>query len=187
VDGAVGNFAESLPAVDHARAAIRPARCTELELRDLLAELRRDPRGSEWQLPTPAMEVALPLPAGLELWQRIRHRVLASGLVPFLGRGTSVMVAPPEPAFPLAPVTGSPTLLIALRPEAPADRARELLPALREIGELALAGGGRIYLISIELESPRFVERQLGAEIAAHFRALKARLDPAALCNPGLL
>src|SRR5690606_1286393 len=93
----------------------------------------------------------------------------------------------PEPELPLAPVTGGPTLLIALRPEAPADRARELLPVLRTLGDIALAAGGRIHLMSIELTTSRFLERQFGDTIASRFRELKARLDPRGLCNPGLL
>ena len=187
VDAAVGNFGAS-PTAPDAIGIIRPLSATSVHVRDLLPDLRRAPSGDEWQLPTPAMEVALPLPDGLDAWPRIRDRVVAGGLVPFLGRGTSVMVVPPEPEFPLAPVAGrNATLLIALRPEAPAERVRELLPALRAIGEIALAAGGRIHLISIELETPRVVERQFGDAIAARLRALKARLDPGGLCNPGLL
>jgi FAD/FMN-containing dehydrogenase len=185
VEAAVGNMVESLPASDHALAMIRPVSASSLQLRDLLAELRRPPMGDEWTLPTPAMEIALPLPDGLDVWRRIRDQVVVGGLVPFLGRGTSVMVVPPEPEFPLAPVTKRNTLLIALRPET--DRPLEVLPALRAIGDIALAAGGRIHLMSIELETPRFLERQLGDAGAAQFRALKARVDPEALCNPGLL
>jgi FAD/FMN-containing dehydrogenase len=187
VEGAVGNFVDA-PTADHGLGLLRPIRTGALEVRDLVPDLRRDPRGTEWQLPTPAMEIALPLPDGLRAWRTIREQVFAAGLVEYLGRGTSVMVVPPEPEFPLAPVTARhATLLIALRPEAPAERARALLPALRKIGETALAAGGRIYQISIELESRRFVERQLGETVAARFRALKAQLDPSGVCNPGLL
>ncbi|HEY1552965.1 MAG TPA: FAD-binding oxidoreductase [Kofleriaceae bacterium] len=187
VDAGVGNFGASTTAPD-AINLIRPVSATSAQVRDLLADLRREPSGDEWLLPTPAMEIALPLPDGLGVWPRIRDRVVAGGLVPFLGRGTSVMVVPPKPELPLAPVAGrNATLLIALRPEAPAERVRELLPAMRAIGEMALAAGGRIHLISIELDTPRFVERQFGDAIAARFRALKARLDPGGLCNPGLL
>ncbi len=185
VEGAVGNFGET---VDRNANLIRPTQTSELELRDLLVDLRRGPEGDEWQLPTPAMEIALPLPDGLELWPRVRDRIVAAGLVDFMARGTSVMVAPAEPEFPLAPVTARPTsLLVALRPEVPAERAREVLPALRAIGEMALAAGGRIHLMSIDLETPRFLERQFGAAIATRFRELKQRLDPGGLCNPGLL
>ena len=188
VDAAIGNFVDSLPAAERAAtAAIRPIHVTELELRDLFADLQRAPQGTEWQLPTPAMEVTLPLPEGLDVWPRLRDQIISSGLVPFLGRGTSVMVVPAEPDFPLAPVSARTSLLIALRPEAPADRARELLPALRSVGEIALAAGGRVHLMSIDLATPRFAERQFGAVIAARFRAIKMRLDPLGLCNPGLL
>ncbi len=187
VDAAVGNFVDSLPASDPAASMIRPIHTTKLELRDLFADLRRAPAGDEWQLPTPAMEVTLPLPEGLDVWPRLRDHILSSGLVPFLGRGTSVMVAPAEPQYPLAPVTARPTLVIAVRPEAPADHARALLPALRALGEIALAAGGRIHLMSIDLATPRFVERQFGGAIAARFRAIKLQVDPLGLCNPGLL
>jgi FAD/FMN-containing dehydrogenase len=98
------------------------------------------------------------------------------------------MVVPPEPDLPLAPLHARcPTLLVALRPEAPAEAARALVPALRGIGELALAAGARIHLMSVELDSPRFLERQFGGPIAARLRALKAQLDPRGLCNPGLV
>ena len=188
VDAALGNFGGEPPTSDHATGLLRPLPATSVEVRDLLAELRRAPEGNEWTLPTPAMEVALPLPDGMNVWPRLRDLVVKGGLVPFLGRGTSVMVLPPEPDLPLAPVAArQPALLIALRPEIPAARARELLPALRAIGELALAAGGRIHLISIELDTPRVLERQFGDAIAARFRALKARVDPLGLCNPGLL
>jgi FAD/FMN-containing dehydrogenase len=185
VDAAVGNFGASATA--DAIGIIRPVSASSAQARDLLADLRRAPAGDEWQLPTPAMEIALPLPDGLGAWPRIRDRVIAGGLVPFLARGTSVMVVPPEPEFPLAPVAGrSAMLLIALRPEAPAERARELLPAMRAIGDIALAAGGRIHPISIELDTPRVIERQFGDAIAARLRAIKARLDPDRLCNSGL-
>ncbi len=187
VDASLGNFVDALPTTDPAAALIRPIHTTNLELRDLFADLRRPPAGDEWQLPTPAMEIALPLPDGLDVWPRLRDLVIARGLVPFLGRGTSVMVVPAEPELPLAPVTARTSLLIALRPEVPAERARDLLPALRELGEIALAVGGRIHMMSIDLATPRFVERQFGEPIAARFRAIKKQLDPEGLCNPGLL
>lgn len=187
VDGAVGHFTDR-PFASRSESILRPELVTAVELHDILAELRRLPDGDEWTLPTPAMEVALPLPEGIELWPRLRDRVVAGGLVPFLGRGTSVMVVPPEPELPLAPALARcSSLLIALRPEAPAAEARGLLPTLRAIGELALAAGGRIHLISTELETPRFLERQFGDPIAARLRALKAQLDPGGLCNPGLV
>ena len=188
VDAALGNFVDAPPDADHAIAAIRPVQATAVQLRDWFDDLRRDPKRDEWRSPTPAMEIALPLPEALDVWPRIRGQVIAGGLAPYLGRGTSVMVVPPEPELPLAPVTRrAATLLIVLRPEAPADRAPALLPALRTIGEIALACGGRIHLMSIELETPRFLERQFGEATAARLRALKARLDPSGLCNPGLV
>lgn len=187
VEGVVGNFAGGESNRDREHQAIgllRPIRIGAPTNRELLPDLRRDPRGTEWQLPTPAMEVALPLPDGLEAWKAIRDHVFASDLVPHLGRGSSIMVAPPEPDLPLAPVSDRhASLLIAVRPEAPAEQARALLPALRRIGEMALACGGRIYGISIELDTPDLLERQFGDAIASHFRALKARLDPSMLCN----
>ena len=187
VDAAIGNFVDALPESDPAITMIRPIHATKLELRDLFADLRRPPAGDEWQLPTPAMEFALPLPEGLDVWPRLRDLIISSGLVEFLGRGTSVMVVPPEPDYPLAPVTARSSLLIALRPEAPADRVHALLPVLRALGEIALAAGGRIHMMSIDLATPRFVERQFGDPIAARFRAIKMQLDPLGLCNPGLL
>ena len=188
IDAALGNFVESAPASEPALDVIRPLSSTSMPLRDSYADLRRDPQGDEWKLPTPAMEIALPLPDALDIWPRIRREVVTGGLAEFLNRGTSVMVVPSEPEFPLAPVTNRPsTLLIVLRPEAPVERAKELLPSLRKIGEIALASSGRIHMMSIELDSPRFLERQFGEATAARFRALKAKLDPRGLCNPGLL
>ena len=188
VDAALGHFVESAPDSDPAHDVIRPLSSTTMPLRDSYADLRRDPQGDEWKLPTPAMEIALPLPEALDIWPRIRREVLSGGLEPYLSRGSSVMVVPAERELPLAPVTNRPsTLLIVLRPEVPAARAPDVLPTLRKIGEIALASSGRIHLMSIELESPRFVERQFGEATGARFRALKAKLDPKGLCNPGLL
>ncbi len=187
VDGAVGNFASELGASDHV-ALLRASHISPPTMRDLLADLRREPEGKEWQLPTPAMEVALPLPDGLRMWSRLRERIIASGLVPYLSRGTSVMVVPPEPDLPLAPLAPRAlSLLVALRPEVPAAHLHEVLPTLRAFGDAALALGGRIHLISQDLECDRFPERQFGEPIARRFRALKAELDPDHRCNPGLL
>ena len=188
IAGGVGNFTDSPDGQGGSIQFLAPDHVGDVQQLDMLESLRRGPGAKAWKLPTPAMEFALPLPVALDLWPKICERIVSGGLARFLRNGSSVMVTPPEPDYPLAPVTSaSATLLIALRPQVPAALLGEALPVLREIGEMALDAGGRIYLMSIELDTPNFLERQFGVELAAKFRALKARVDPANLCNPGLL
>jgi FAD/FMN-containing dehydrogenase len=65
------------------------------------------------------------------------------------------------------------------------SRARTLLAALRSIGELALARGGKIYTMSVEPD-PIDLAAQYGGALES-FRASKELLDPDGLLSPGLL
>jgi FAD/FMN-containing dehydrogenase len=96
-----------------------------------------------------------------------------------------VVVVPAAGELPLAPIPpggdGS-ALLVALRPELPVAAARALLPALRELAAHALAAGGRLYLMSVEPETPGFLEAQFG-DALPRLRELKDALDPHRLLN----
>ena len=156
---------------------------------DRLVHARQDPI-ERWHYVCPALELALPLDErGRAAWGEIAPRVMRSGLAQHLPDGSAVVVVPGHPRLPLAPVpSGEAALLVALRPQlARPEDAAHWLPLLRELAAIAIAHGGRIYLISVEPDDPRFVEAQFGTAVVQRWRQLKAEVDPDGLCNPGLL
>jgi FAD/FMN-containing dehydrogenase len=78
--------------------------------------------------------------------------------------------------------------MLALRPSMPVGELPKYLPLLRRIGAESLEAGGRIYLMSLDLDldAERFLSMQWG-EASRALRALKARFDPRGLLNRGLL
>jgi FAD/FMN-containing dehydrogenase len=185
VSALVGLTAEVLPASDPGLDLIRPAQASAVELLDVHAALTRGP-SETWQLACPALEFVLPLPAGLAAWRELAPMIAAAGIPALQPLGPSVMVVRADPRFPLAPTPADVSMIIVLRPELPAADAPALLPALRAIGRRAMELGARIYLMSIELEDPEFLPRQFG-DALPRLRALKARVDPRDLLNPGFL
>ncbi len=161
------------------RARISPS----WERIDLPSTYRADPSPT-WIHSTPAVEMTLPLSSALETLREIDARLAAKALLPHLGHGASVSVIP-RSSLPLAPTPPEPSLLLALRPQMHPSEARAGLGALRSIGALALAGGGKLYGVSVEPE-PLDLRAQFGDALEA-LLASKALLDPEGLLNPGLL
>ena len=167
------------------RDLLAPSESGELERLDLLEALGGDL--DHRQSACPALELVLPLPDGLAAWPELAAMITSAGIPALQPLGHSVMVVPAAPRFPLAPTPPAGRgLLVALRPELPIAEAPALLPALRAIGRRALELGARLYLMSIDLEDPRFAERQFGAALP-RLRALRAERDPHGLLNAGLL
>ena len=193
VDGAVGRFQDA-PRGDEDEwlRGLNGKGAAKLEAIDYYTENMKPP-SDHWLPATPAVEFALPfdpadLPAALARLAELRDRVLGAGLGPFTPLGTSFMVLPTVDTLPLAPVPKQAPLaiMIALRPEMPADAVAPVLPAIRDIGRWALERGGKLYLMCVEPGTADFLERQFGAHLGP-LRELKRRYDPANLLNPGLL
>ena len=186
VDATVGNFADALPATDPALASIAPTVAGNVELFDLLAELGRDQLAG-WDWSTAALEMVLPLPDAVELWPELEARIVDAEIHKHFRRGAGAMVLPCRPRLPLAPLPSSDhCLVVALRPRATRDRARELIGPLRELAALALAAGGKIYMIGVENLTSDQLVLQYGP-VLDRWLELKRELDPDHLCNPGLL
>jgi cytokinin dehydrogenase len=174
-----GDLGETLTPIEE----VRPDDATPLEEVDLLGPARED-HFDKWKFTSPALELLLPLPDGLMTFRRIVDRIIEAGLHVYMPRGSSLMVLRRPQGLPLAPFPDSDlALLIALRLEISPEDAPSILPALRDIGNEAMKDGARCYLISLELETADFLERQFGDALPA-FRALKDRYDPKRLLNP---
>ena len=174
----VGSSEDAPPSCAHAASTSSPA---PLDLYELLTAA---PPAS-WRDACPALELALPLPHALSTWPALAAQIAAARIPELQPEGSAVMIVPCDPRFPLAPLPGSDRcMMIALRPELPTPaEARALVPALAQIGAAALAAGGRMYLMSIELDTPDFLARQFG-DALARFQQLKHELDPHGLLNP---
>jgi len=165
---------------------IKPDDATPLEELDLLS-LAREDQSKRWTFASPSLELLLPLPDGLMTFRRLVDRIVEHRLNVHMPRGTSIMVLRRPVGLPLAPFPASElALLVALRFELPPYDAQRLVPTLQDIGKEAMDGGARSYLMSLELDTPDFLERQFGAELPA-LRALKDRHDPRRVLNPWLL
>lgn len=182
----VGRSTSTRSLDDDSLARLHPAKATDPALLDLYALLASGKEDSADACP--ALEVVLPLPAGLAIWDELAKQIAAAGIPALQPHGHSVMVVARDPRFPLAPLppTANTAMMIALRPSLPVDALPALLPALHAIARTALDAGARIYLMSIDIPTPDFLAKQFGADLAT-LLALKARVDPKALLNPGLL
>jgi len=169
---------------DPGGAALRPADATPPELIDLHRLLAAE-RPEDPMVACPAVEFVLPLPLPA-LWDDLAQHIAAAGIPALQPDGHSVMVVARDDRLPLAPLPAATSVMVALRPKLPAPDARALIPALRAIGRRALELGARMYLMSIEIEEPHFLERQFGEHLV-RLRELKAAVDPRGLLNAGLL
>jgi FAD/FMN-containing dehydrogenase len=182
-----GNFTTDFGAADQAIQQLRPVEITKEEQLDFYQHSLHDP-SEQWGHCSPSVEIVLPLPDGIRIWESIRTRIMRSGLALYLGRGSSVMILKiDQDKFPLAPFPSADyCLLIAIRPAMKRQEVGKFLPVLENIGATVLEARGKLYLMSIEIPVPNFAELQFGNALA-EFRSLKAHLDPFGLLNPGLL
>jgi cytokinin dehydrogenase len=179
----VGRTASVLDA-DPGVNEIRPAYTAPAELVDLRKLLL--PEKPDDMLACPALELVLPMSGALAAWDELGEMIAGAGIPPLQPLGHSVMIVASDRRYPLAPLPAASSMMIAMRPKLPVAELPSVLPALRAIGRRAMELGAKMYLMSIELDDPRFLELQFGESLAP-FRALKARLDPHGLLNPGLL
>lgn len=160
---------------------------SEPEWIDLLAHAQQTGIPS-WAPYNPALEVVLPLPAGLDLLARLEEVAHALGSER-LPRGYSLQVVRGRGAslLPLAPLPDAPwALMVALRPECQTlDEAQRVQACLLDLLPHIAGTGSCVYLASFPLPTA-FVEAQLGPERTALYE-LKRRVDPKGLCNRGAL
>ncbi len=158
----------------------------EAETVDYLAILQREHR-EELIHAAPCLELVFPLGIAARALSQLIAQVREAGLLPWLDHDSSLMVVQPDPRLPLAPIpSGTEGLLVAIRPRMTAEAAHACLPALLDIGRSAMDAGAKVYLMSIELSQPGFLEKQFG-EALAPFVVLKNRWDPKRLLNPWIL
>ncbi|TNF32945.1 MAG: FAD-binding protein, partial [Deltaproteobacteria bacterium] len=193
VDGAVGAFRERERGDERGwMSDLHGTPTPRIETIDYYTENMKPP-SAHWLPATPAVEFALPfdpndIPAALALLAELRDKIIGGGLAPYTPLGTSFMVLPTVDTLPLAPVpkTTPLAIMIALRPEMPADKVPAALPVVQDIGHWALSRGGKLYLMCVEPDTPDFLARQFGDHLDT-LRALKREHDPLGLLNPGLL
>lgn len=181
-----GHFSERDAAVPPAVEidALRPDSLSELGQVPLHEYLHEDTPPA-WPYACPAVEVALPVPRGLAIWERLAQHLHDHGLVPFLDHGIAVMLVPRQ-ATVLAPLPDADySFLVAIRPRIPPQEVQRYLPSLRQLSALAIQEGGCLYLMSVEPE--REVLRQQYGERWQRWCAVKDAVDPLGLCCPGLL
>lgn len=177
-----GHFSDVTVDDRAALVGLRPDRVRPLPAADRIAHAHADPIAT-WTYACPALELALPLPDGLDALESILAQVIGSGLPAHLPLGSALVVfAPPVDAdarFPLAPYPRAATgLMLVLRPQL-ADRAAALrwLPTLRRLAAEALDAGGRLYEVGVDLG---LVPED--ARLTAWSRAV----DPLGLCRSGV-
>ena len=184
VHGLVGHFID--PAGPTGEVDIEPMRPAEMSEIGRIALLEHLHEG-DWNpaFACPAVELTLPLPNAVDLWDRLGERLERSGLLPAVAKGMSVMLVPRQSA-PLAPLPAGPySLMIAIRPDVPLDQLREAVAAMRELTAIALENGARLYLMSVEPD-PAVLRASLDGVIERWSR-LKREVDPQGICLPGLL
>jgi hypothetical protein len=186
VDATAGNFTAAIPDADPALELLAPAGASAWELHDLLGELRPDALAG-WSHASAVLELVLPLPGALAWWPELESMIAAARIPEHFRRGAGAMVLPCRPRLPMAPLPDSShCMVLALRPRGTGSEARALIGALRDIARFALDRGARIYRIGVEDLGAAELERQYGAALPG-IVALKRRLDPDNLCNPGIL
>jgi len=185
VSAICGNLDETMWTTDPARHRLRPAAASHIEQVDILKAARQEVAG-RFAAFGPCAEVVLPYPDGLETLRTLDRAVVTTGLWRRLPRGSALMLVGGTSGLPLSPFQAPRCLVLALRPEPTTLADAHACQALvRELAELALAGGGRLYLSSFPLRGDA-LERQLG-DGARSLAALKTAVDPALLCNRGNL
>ena len=185
ISAVVGTYGVQLP--PQSLRDLSPCDASDPEWIDFLAHWRQQGPPT-WSRYNPALEVVLPLPAGLGLLQHLD--ALAHELGPQrLPRGYSVLVLRGRGAslLPLSPLPDSPwALIVALRPECQdLDEAQHIQARFQALLPRIADTGATVYLASFPLPA-EFVEHQLGAE-RAPLLDLKRRVDPKGLCNRGAL
>jgi len=184
VEGICGRFGDGALVPEPGFELLQPAEWTDLATADLLEHLRAD-GNSGWGYACPAVELVLPLPAGLDAWNRINEEIHRSGILPYMRHGAALALVPRQ-ALPLVPVPDAAyNLMIALRPMVPLAEVEALVEPVRRIAARAIDVGGRLYLMSVEPDRER-VRAQFG-DAWTRWAALKQTVDPDGLCNPGLL
>lgn len=179
-----GNFTDEMPAADPGIGLLRPREWSPFAQGNLLEQLRLD-ASPRWTSACPAVELALPLPAGLGAWNSINDHLHRHGVLAHLQHGASIAIVPRHD-LPLAPVPDADySLLIALRPIMPPDTIDRWVPIMRDVATMAIDAGARLYLMSVEPDRGR-VLRQFGSA-AAVWEGIKRRVDPRGLCNRGLI
>jgi len=134
----------------------------------------------------PTIQFFLPLPDGIDVWARVVRDLEYAGVTGYMPVGAGVIVLPVDRRYPVAPYPDSgECLFVGMRPEVPRRDIARVLPVLQEVASDVLDAGGKLYLSGI---SPNrdFVRQQFGRALD-ELRALKARVDPYGLLNPGLL
>ena len=135
----------------------------------------------------PALEFVLPLDEGLPTWDAIKRSLIESDLVQyFQDSATTIGIFRGKSVHPLAPLPGTDFVLgVPLRPSVPLGDLSRVLPILRDAAARVLDSGGRIYMMSIDVHAPKFLERQFSGHYE-RFLELKRNYDPNGLLNPGL-
>jgi FAD/FMN-containing dehydrogenase len=181
-----GHFSESAQAAAPAVEidALRPDSLSELGQVHLHEHLHEETPPT-WPYACPAVEVALPLPDGLRIWERLAQHMHEHGLVPYLDHGIAVMLVPRQSAV-LAPLPNADySFLLAIRPRILPAEVGRYLRSMRQLAQLAVEAGGSLYLMSVE-PSHELLRRQFG-DRWSRWQALKQAVDPHGLCCPGLL
>jgi FAD/FMN-containing dehydrogenase len=152
---------------------------------DMLANAQIDP-APRWATYNPSVELVLPYPAGVPALRDIDSAIARGPLAHYLPRGSSIAIVRATHGLPLSPFQADPSIVLAIRPElSNAAEARACEQPLRALADAALAAGGRLYLASFTLAGAALAT-QLG-DGARSLAALKASVDPAALCDRGNL
>lgn len=133
----------------------------------------------------PAVEVTLPIPAGVSIWPQLAESLIAGGILPYLQHGIAIMLVPRQSA-PLAPLPDADySFIVAIRPRVPLDDVARVVPYMRDLARRAISAGGSLYLMSVEPELD-LIRRQFGDRWST-WLSLKRSVDPQGLCCPGLL
>lgn len=180
VDGLIGRFGDQGDDAS-ALALIAPSEMSPLATEDYLAFLRRD-RTRHWTYASPALELVLPMPHGLDLFCMEQRRLFDANIVQRIPIGASVVLLP-RARLPLLPSPASDYgLLVALRPQMTVDEAHAALPILEAFARRAIDAGARIYNIGVR---PNDIDvlRAIAGDHYDRFSELKRSLDPLGACN----
>ena len=177
-----GNLADAAEPGEPGLWELKPNAITAATVSDRYASLRS--ARTPWNALRPSLQVSVPVAFAGEVLRQLTEFARAEPLLRAGMPRVGLLPHRTDARFPVAPQPAAPVALaIVLRPQV-ADAA-EAIRLLRVIGTRALEVG-RIGHTSIDLGVADLAERQLGP-VLGELRSLRAEVDPAGLCNRGVL
>lgn len=178
VVGALGALAPE--GADVAEEAFEPLGADELgPLEDVNLD-DRDPSFFAWAQPCPALELTLPLPAGVEVIHEMANAFTEAGLAGAMPLGVAIQpLAGSQGTLPLSPLPAvDRCAVLAFRPAVPPDAVPLVLPLFETAARATVEAGGRLYRMSAFDPDDELLAAMWGEDALARLARERDRVDP---------